>query len=164
MPAYRPTLPLRPGERREPIIDLRVERQFATAAASRGLTLGTAVELTLERALVIADLESLNRSDLFNSLLGNAKQQRFIAPLPGPYRRYRASLLQTEPRELDEDELDEPKVVPLRFFPRVLEINYAEALTADAIDEGRTLELAALCAGRTMSEYALRFACVATNR
>jgi len=161
MPAYQPRAPLRPGEGREPLTGVLVDRRFAAAAAGRGVALAVATELTLERALVLADLESLDRANLFPGLLASAKHQRFVTPLPGPYRSYRASLLEAEPRALGEAELDEPVAVPLRLFPRVLALKYGEVLTEGALDEAIALELAALCTGRTMSEYALRFACLA---
>lgn len=158
MPTFRPGPPVRPGQRREPLLALTVGISFATAAADRGLSLGVAIELALERALVFADLKLIRQADRFADLLVAAQRQRFVAPLPGAYGRYQASLLRTRRHRLNNVELDEPVAVPLRFFPRILELDYDEALDPMAIDEAVALELAALCSGRTMTEYALLFA------
>jgi hypothetical protein len=155
---------LRPGQRREPLTGFTVDERFAGAAAARGLTAAAAVELALERALVLTDLEELGRLQLFPALLEQAHNQRFVTPLPEPFRRYRQSLLGAEPRALDDGELELPIVVPLRLFPRVLSLDYLRALVVNALDEAVILELASLCAGRTMTEYALWFACAETRR
>jgi hypothetical protein len=164
LPAFRPAPPTRPGERREPLTNLTIEEPFARAAAARGLAVAVAVELVLERALVRADLDDLGGLELFPNLLEHARGQQFVAALPAPFRRYRESLRRGEPRELEDDELERPATVPLRFFPRVLSLDYSRALVVGSIDEAIVLELGALCTGRTMSEYALRFACAATRR
>jgi hypothetical protein len=163
-PHFRPALPIRPGERREPLSGLAIAEPFARAAAARGLTAAVATELALERTLVLADLDELGLLQHFPQLLEQARRQRFIAPLPPPFRRYRESLRRAEPRELKEEELELPAAVPLRFFPRVLSMDYSRALVPEVIDEALILELGALCAGRTMSEYALWFACAETRR
>lgn len=157
LPPFELPAPLRPGERREALPGLHVSRAFAGAAAKRGLSVSVATEIALERALVLADLTGLGRAELFPELLTTAGRQRFLQALPGSYRRYRASLLSACPREYRELELGEPAAVPLRFFPRVLELDYDKSLTRAALDEAIILELGALCAGRTMSEYALLF-------
>ncbi len=155
---------MRPGERREPLTDITIEEPFAREAVARGLTVAVAVELVLERALVLADMEELGLLRLFPNVLEQARGQRFVAPLPAPFRRYRESLRRGEPRELEAEELERPATVPLRFFPRVLSVDYSRALVAGSIDEALVLELAALCAGRTMSEYVLRCACAEAGR
>jgi hypothetical protein len=120
-------------------------------------------ELALERALVLADLDELGLLQVFPRLLEQARRQQFVVPLSPPFRRYRESLRQAKPRKLKDEELKLPASVPMRFFPRVLSLDYSRALVAEGIDEALILELGALCAGRTMSEYALRFACAETR-
>jgi hypothetical protein len=158
VPTFKPNRPVRPGERREPLPTLTIDLRFADAAATRGLSVAVAVELALERALVLADLELVGQGDRYADLLSSARNQRFVAPLAAPYRHYRSALRDRSPRDLDKDELNEPTAVPLRLFPRVLEIDYELALDPSVIDDAVALELAALCAGRTMSEYGLLFA------
>jgi hypothetical protein len=117
-----------------------------------------ATELTVERALVLEDFQLIHQTDLYPGLVAAAAQQRFSAPLQGSFRRYRASLLAVAPRQGDNAELEATLTVPLRFFPRVLNLDYARAFNAEALEEAISLELGALCVGRTMSEYALLFA------
>lgn len=158
LPTFDPGPIRRPGERREPLPGVMLSSAFAESSANRGLALEVATELTVERALVLLDFELIRLKDLFPGLLAAAAQQRFTVPLPGPYRRYRASLLAVAARQVDDAEPEATVTVPLRFFPRVLELAYERAFNASALDEAITLELAALCIGRTMSEYALLFA------
>jgi hypothetical protein len=164
MPAYRPVAPVRPGERREPITDVCLEESFIEAAGERGLSLPVAVELAVERALALDDLRRLGLSDVFFIVLERARRQKFTTPLPGSFQAYRRALLQVEPREIDATERARPVTLPLRFFPRVLGLDQRSALTAKGIEEARTLELAALCTARTMSEYVLYAACATARR
>jgi hypothetical protein len=157
MPAFDPGPPDRPGERREPLPGLLCKQHFVEAVADRGLSLGTAASLTLERACVVGDLETLGLSQCLADLLLAADDQRFMVALSAPYRRYRDHLASGRSDSRPQD-LAGPVVVPLRLFPRVLDIDYEQALTAAALKEAIALELAALCVGRTMSEYALFFA------
>jgi hypothetical protein len=159
LPPYQPPAPVRPGERREPLADVRVGRPFIDAAAKRGLVLSVAVELAIERALVIDDLRRLRLGELLPAVLERAHRQRFTSPLPASFRPYRDALMRGEPRPVDATECARPVCLPLRFFPRALGLDHGRALTADGLDEARTLELAALCIGRTMSEYALYTVC-----
>jgi hypothetical protein len=159
MPAFAAGPPCRPGERREPLhLAPFPYLAFASAAATRGLALGCASELALEAVLIRDDYERLGWAEGFTALLAASEEQRFTVALPAPYRRYRNHLLRRGARELERCELEEPVSVPLRLFPRVLTLDYQEALIEARLDQAITLELAALCDGRTMSEYALLYA------
>ena len=157
VPSPRP--PRRPGERREPL-PLRVSRALASAGAARGLDVGCAVEICLERALLIADLDALGRLQLYDQLLATAATAPVRHVLPPAKARYLQMLVAA--RDRDPTVLDpatragEVVVdVPLRLFPRVTavasEIACAEG---DELSAALTLEIAATSDGRTMTEWA----------
>lgn len=153
-----PRATVRPGERREPLPSLQLNQIFAEAATAHGLSIPAATEVTLERALVAADLKRFGDASLYRRLVARATTQRFESPLPAAYAVYMGAIRDCRGRNLTLAELEQPIAVPLRFFPRVLTIDFDEALTADGFADAIILELAALCVGRTMSEYALLFA------
>src|SRR4051794_3334783 len=133
MPAFVIQPPRRPGDRREWLPMLCAPVELAGAAASRGLSGGGAGGVVFEATLARAALTELGLAQGWDRLLAQAEQQRFTVPLPGPYRRYREHLLQAHERELDLTELDEPVAIPLRLFPRVLGLDYAESFRAVAV-------------------------------
>ena len=148
--SYRPR---RPGERREPVSQLRSTPAFAAAAAARGLPLATAAELATEFALVQRDLSGLYGDAALPALLVAAEAQvveAAIAPVFAPYLR---ALNHSRPRPVDPIELEEPLDLPLRFVARAedAEVPLTDAVLVNAI----VLERAAVSCGRTMTEYAL---------
>lgn len=130
------------------------------AATARGLDAGCAVELCLERALLLNDLESLGGQHLYNRLLADAAIAPVRQALPAVKARYLQMLLAARdriPAAPDEAVAPTDPVidVPLRLFPRVTSV--ADAITrarADDLDQALTLEIAGISDGRTMSEWA----------
>jgi hypothetical protein len=157
IPARR--LPRRPGERREPLVVPRLPRLLALAATQRGLELGCAVELCLERALVVRDLEELGLASLYPQVLSLAGGTRVRRSLPPAKARYLQVLLAALDRRADaaaeDGGMGEAVIdIPLRLFPRVVDILACAQLDACALDEALRLELAAAGTGRSMSEWA----------
>jgi hypothetical protein len=156
LPALRRAEPRirRPGERREPL-DVEVPAAFAAAAATLGISLAAAVEIAFECELVKEDIAQLGRGDEFHALVLTAAGARVAVPTAPTYARYLRALAGNRANTVDEaDRLEEPVDLPLRLFPRVLEITPDAALREDRLRQGVALERAAVCAGRTMSEYA----------
>jgi hypothetical protein len=160
-PPYVPVarMPRRPGERREPLPFFRVPPPLAAKAAERGLDLRCAVELCLEQALLVRDLDELGRLSIYPQLLEIAAATRMKRALPAPKARYVQMLLaasgglpvavSTEPRTSDAI-ID----VPLRLFPRVLDVVEGTAFGATALDDAVRLEIASVSDGRSMVEWA----------
>lgn len=98
VPARR--LPRRPGERREPILVRGVSHSLAGAAAARGLELGCAVELCLERSLVLRDLDAVRLASLYPRLLAVADAARVLRPsgTPAAFTRTRRAPTASRPR------------------------------------------------------------------
>jgi hypothetical protein len=151
-------LPRRPGERREPLLLHGVPRSLASAAAERGLELGCAIELCLERALVLRDLEAVGRASLYPRLLALAEPARVRRALPQAKARYLQFLVGARERSRggshDGCGGDVTIDVPLRLFPRVVDVAEDADLDATALCEALRLEIAAVSDGRTMSEWA----------
>jgi hypothetical protein len=161
MPAFRPSGPVRPGDVRHPLPEAAPAELFARASADRGIALAAAVELALERALVADELRQCT-DGAYERLLARAAREPFARPLLGPYRRYFDALRHPVAEPFDIAALQRPVSVPLRLFPQVLDLDPPTALTPTLLHEAVTLELGALRANRTMTEYALHFA--ATRR
>jgi hypothetical protein len=158
--AYVPPrrLPRRPGERREPLALTNLPTAFAAAATASQLELGCGVELCLERALVVRDLSELGRTDLYPPLLELAASARVRRGLPTARARYLQMLLAARdwPGFMPDSERggsDTVVDVPLRLFPRVLDV-VNESFDAQQLEEAIRLEVAAVADGRTMSEWA----------
>jgi hypothetical protein len=158
--AYVPPrrLPRRPGERREPLALTNLPTAFAVAATASQLELGCAAELCLEHALVVRDLSELGRSDLYPPLLELAGSARVRPGLPTAKARYLQMLLAARERsgfmpDSERGGNDTVVDVPLRLFPRVLDV-VNEGFDAQQLDEAIRLEVAAVADGRTMSEWA----------
>jgi hypothetical protein len=161
-PARPPYIPprrmtRRPGERREPL-SVQVPLVLAAAAAERQLDAACAAELCLERALVVADLAALGRSGLYKPLLVAAPEATVTRPLPGAKARYLQMLLAARLyKRATADTTDGNSVVdvPLRLFPRVIEVVDQLTASGDAeLAEALELEIAAVSDGRTMCEWA----------
>lgn len=167
--AYLPPrrLPRRPGERREPLGAV-VSPRLRAAASARGLDVRCAAELCLERALVVRDLATFGRDDLYPPILATAAAVTVTESLPPAKARYLRMLVVSRDRvgnELDaprgasheaDDARDDVVVdVPLRLFPRVARVADAVAnATEDDLAEALALEIAAVSDGRTMCEWA----------
>jgi len=155
IPARR--LPRRPGERREPLLLPHLPSSLASAAADRGLELGCAVELCLERAVVLEDLTELGIVSLFPRLLALCEVARVRRALPPAKARYLQVLLGARERRLEcagrggagSVTVD----VPMRLFPRVLDAVPSAELSAIALAQALELEIAAVSEGRTMIEW-----------
>lgn len=156
VPAQR--LPRRPGERREPLALHPLPSALVAAAAARGLELGCAVELCLERALVIADLEEHSLALLYPRLLELAAIAEVRQALPPAKAHYLQVLLAARERPatpLEEQAAREAVIdVPLRLFPRVHDVVDHLVLAPHDLDEALQLEIAAISDGRLMSEWA----------
>jgi hypothetical protein len=160
-PPYIPArrLPRRPGERREPLVVPLLPHALTQAAAERGLDLGCAVELCLERALVVRDLADVGVASLYPRLLALASTTRVRRALPPAKARYLQVLLAAldHRSELTAEEHGASEAVidiPLRLFPRVVDVVPSAQLDASALDEALRLEVAAVGSGRSMSEWA----------
>jgi hypothetical protein len=156
VPARR--LPRRPGERREPLALPPLSPALVAAVTACGLELGCAVELCLERALVIADLEEHGLAALYPRLLELAAIAEVRRALPPAKARYLQMLLaarERPPTLLEEQGVREAVIdVPMRLFPRVHDVADHPALTPRDLDEALQLEVAATSDGRVMSEWA----------
>jgi hypothetical protein len=151
-------LPRRPGERREPLALPNLPTALVVAATASQLELGCAIELCLERALVVRDLSELGRSDLYPPLLELVASARIRRGLPTAKARYLQTLLAARERpgfmpDSERGGSDTVVDVPLRLFPRVLDV-VNEGFDAQQLDEAIRLEVAAVADGRTMSEWA----------
>jgi hypothetical protein len=152
-------LPRRPGERREPLTLPRLPNNLAVAAEARGLELSCAVELCLERALVLRDLADLDRLGLYARVLDRAARTPVRRPLSPAKARYLQMLVTARDRPPVPSGADSSKNkavvdVPLRLFPRVLDI-VDEAILGDCdLHAALQIEIAAVSDGRTMSEWA----------
>jgi hypothetical protein len=151
-------LPRRPGERREPLALPNLPTALVVAATASQLELGCAIELCLESALVVRDLSELDLSDLYPPLLELAASARVRRGLPTAKARYLQMLLAARERpgfmsDSERGGSDAVVDVPLRLFPRVLDV-VNECFDARQLDEAIRLEVAAVADGRTMSEWA----------
>jgi hypothetical protein len=151
-------MPRRPGERREPL-SVQLELPLLKAACERGLAPATAAELCLERALVRADLAELQQLGIYVRLVGVAAATTVSRSLPQSKALYlRLLLLARDGVEVADGvgaDLDTGIDVPLRLFPRVLDV--VEELAGCGhleLGEALTLEIAAVSQGRTMTEWA----------
>ncbi len=155
-PPTAPPVPLgrRPGERREPFLP-EIPDTFGPAAAAHGLSLPCAVEITLEIELVYLDLAAHGQENKFDQLLRQAETERITGSVAAPLANYLRQLWTTRARSFDPLELEEPIDVPLRLYPRVLNVDTAQVLTRLRLGKALVLERAAVSAGRTMTEYAL---------
>lgn len=130
------------------------------AAREHGLDPAAAAELCFERALVRADLTAIGRCDLYQPLLAVARVTSVTRPLPPAKAQYLRMLLAARDRRDGADAAaDGGKIgvdVPLRLFPRVLDVAHEIASFGDReLEEALTLEIAAVSDGRTMSEWAV---------
>jgi hypothetical protein len=148
----------RPGERREPLLIEIGPGPFLEAVGAYGLGIPAAIELTFEFELVRRDLAELGKAFAVPALAEDPEEARISSPIAAPMAGYLRTLWNLRPRTIDPLELEAPIDVPLRLFPRVLEIDPREALTPSRLGQALSLERAAVAAGRTMSEYALLIA------
>jgi hypothetical protein len=152
-------LPRRPGERREPLA-LDVSPTLVVAAAGSRLELGCAVELCLERALVIRDLAALGQLHVYERLLALATTTPVSRALPAAKARYLQMLLATRDRQAVPLDAaggggDAMVDVPLRLFPRVIDVvDEVASAGPEQLAEALQFEVAAASDGRTMSEWA----------
>lgn len=158
IPARRP--PRRPGERREPLVVPHLPLELGQAAAERGFDLGCAVELCLERALVVRDLADVGVASLYPRLLALAATTRVGRALPAAKAHYLQVLLAaldrgSEPTAKEHGAKETVIDIPLRLFPRVVDVVPSAQLDANALDEALRLEVAAVGTGRSMSEWAV---------
>lgn len=112
------------------------------------------MEVAFECELVRQDIVRLGREDEFSALVVAAEDARIATPIAPAYARYLRALTSNRDDTRDNDRLEEPVDLPLRLFPRVLEITPEVALREERLHQAVSLERAAVCAGRTMSEYA----------
>jgi hypothetical protein len=136
----------------------RLPGALASAAAARNLDLGCAVELCLERALVVRDLADVGLLATYPRLLefaGSARVERALPPSKSRYlQMLLAALDRPTPLDRDGDATDAVIDVPVRLFPRVLDLGDGSPLGACELDEALRLEVAAASNGRPMSEWA----------
>jgi hypothetical protein len=146
--------PRRPGERREPLVDLVVPAAFAAGARELQLAVPVAAELALERAIAVADLRRAGAARDWEEIVAIARRSQ-VSAVAAPYATYLRSLtfgrLRGSPVADDDAVID----VPLRLFPRVAAIDYAQALTVANLEEALLLEVAAVSSGRIMTEWVL---------
>ena len=159
-PPYFPSrrLPRRPGERREPLALPVLPDEFAAAVKARGLELACAIELCLERALVLRDLADLGLTAAYPKLLAAAAEtpiRRALAPAKANYLQMLiAALDHPVTHDGERTRTDAIVDVPLRLFPRVLDVAEAALLGPDELAQALRLEIASTSDGRTMSEWA----------
>jgi hypothetical protein len=133
---------------------------LAGLAVARGLEVGCAVELCLERALVRRDLTAAGELMTYPRLLAFADAASVRRALPAAKATYLQMLLVARSRSAT---LPDPQNgisdmvvdVPLRLFPRVIDVvEEMDAVGPLQLDEALRLEVAAASDGRTMSEWA----------
>jgi hypothetical protein len=131
---------------------------LALAVANSNLDTSCAVELCLERALVVHDLAAVGYPQLYERLLTVAGKIPVRRALPAAKARYLQMLIAArdlDPLHATADGASGAIVdVPYRLFPRVTAI-VDEIVSAgvDHLAEALTLEIAAVADGRTMSEW-----------
>jgi hypothetical protein len=118
----------------------------------------TAVELCLERALVLRDLAALPAS-ILDQLLAEAATATIVRSLPPAKSRYLQLLLSARTHTpvwaFDVKRgVEQIADVPLRLFPRVLDVANLERQGDRELEQSLGLEIAAASEGRTMSEWA----------
>jgi hypothetical protein len=105
------------------------------------------------------DLVECGASELYPRILEMADRAEVHAALPPAKSRYLQMLLAARARSFAEnpEAITEHAAVdvPLRLFPRVVEIAATADFSPQALDEAVRLEVAATSAGRLMSEWAL---------
>jgi len=120
------------------------------------LTQSLAVELALERAIARAELDHGGAAHLWATVITAAKSATVATVAPTNARYLRALTFGRLQADTSSAPALEPQVdVPVRLFPRVLEIEPTEALTPDALEEALLLEVAAIGSGRLMIEWVL---------
>jgi hypothetical protein len=152
-------MPRRPGERREPLTLPGLPPGLTTAAARYGLDVGCVAELCLERSLLVRDLRELGRSAMYPRLIETAAVTGIRRALPAARARYIQMLLAATHRgpsgaEREPATTDVVIDVPLRLFPRVLDVVADTAFEPTEVRDALKFEIAAASEGRSMSEWA----------
>jgi hypothetical protein len=152
-------LPLtRPGDRVEPwpVCDDDVLRPLAAAARSRCLPTETSAVLVIERALLDDDDLLMHAAGTPTALDAAAAAARVIIALSEPQSAYLATLRGA----CTSRDSSIPRLipVPMRLTERIGDGGVERLLRTELLDSALAWEQAAVLAGRTMAEWAMRVA------
>jgi hypothetical protein len=159
-PRPLPQVMRRPGEHRElhsfpncaPLAAIR------TAARRRGIETENAVTVTIERLHIARELRDAGAADLVNLLDQRSLETRTQGELWSAHGSYLQHLLGLRPCASSGHPLDSPRVsLPVRLIDRLSGLDI-ELLDEPDVELASAIawEVAALVAGRTMTEWSFR--------
>jgi hypothetical protein len=143
---------MRPGELCEPV-HVSVGPCLRRAADELGISTSLAIALVAEHDLLLADVEAGSHAIAVLDARATARADLPLPPASADYARRLFAALNGSLGVGDADQI--PPVIPARLMARVTAAGDV-VLRGDCLHQALTWELAAIRAGRTMTEWALR--------